>query len=131
MGFRPVSALSSEVSLAAVPGLVRIIKNAQAVERRLPLAAKPRGRGGQFGEEVVHKSGSHQFLMVTKLPDAFYKHLNLHTGTRPELLHENLDKVLARAIDGPLYFTARLEPAPWLLAERYLGHVVVGINSRM
>lgn len=46
-------------------------------------------------------------------------------------MHENLDAILARTSGGPSHFSTSFATAPWLYDERYLVHIVVGINSRM
>lgn len=70
-------------------------------------------------------------MVIPELPDAFYKQHSLQTGTRSEILYENLDAILVRTIDRPLDLTNNIVQAPWIFEERYPGSVVVYMNARM
>lgn len=47
------------------------------------------------------------------------------------LLHEKMDATLARKAQGPTHFVTTFANESWLFDERYLGHIVVGLNARM
>lgn len=59
----------------------------------------------------------------------FYKQVTevLHR----ELLIDNLDVMLAKTLDGPLYFERKLATAPSWIDSRYLRHIVIGMNARL
>lgn len=52
-------------------------------------------------------------------------------GSRPALLHDNLDGILEWTIEWTMKLVIHLEKAPWIFEQRYLGHIVVGRNARM
>lgn len=101
------------------------------MELRLLVAARPIGRCGHFVIDAAHKYCLYQFLDITELPEAFYKQQRVQTGTRTELLYDNIDSIMARTVEGALDFLTKLDKAPGIFDERYLGHLVVGMNARM
>lgn len=77
------------------------------------------------------KSSIYQFLDVPILPYIFFDEQQPLPDTRPGLLYEDLDEILATETDSPSEFVNQLSTSPWILEERYLGHIVVGLNVRL
>lgn len=46
-------------------------------------------------------------------------------------MFEDLCAILSRATDGPIPFVNQLATAPWHFDDRYISHLVVGINVRI
>lgn len=114
-----------------VPGLVTFIKHKTAVEGRMTIEPESQRRGGYSFIDIDHKSGLYQFLQITDLPDILYKPQCPQSGIKSEILHNKMDAILSKTVDGPLSFTLEFDYAPWILYERYLGHIVVGIIYRL
>lgn len=47
------------------------------------------------------------------------------------MLYENLDSILARTAKGPVELVEKQAKAPWIMDERYIRHMVVGMHARI
>lgn len=79
--------------------------------------------------DAPYTSGLDHFRDIPEQTEAFYKQQRVQTGTHMELVYDNLDTIMEWTVDVALYFLTKLAKDPWLFGERYMGHVVVHMNT--